>query len=152
MPLALVRTPRFSIEWGAPAMKRATSQTVATTSIDRSGRLVISKDIRRRAGLRPGVQLKILYRAGRVEIEPAPTPVRLARRGPVTVAEEPLQPLASGTSSGRGRRAMRPAGGALTWQLLRSTPVCCLRRSSPGTTMTSEPALPFDHALPEGCA
>lgn len=57
------------------------------TSIDAAGRLVIPKEIRREAGLRPGVPLDIRWEGGRIEIEPAPLPVKLVRRGRLLVAE-----------------------------------------------------------------
>lgn len=50
-------------------------------TIDAAGRLVIPKEIRRQAGLKPGAALEIRLREGRVEIEPAPVPVKLVRRG-----------------------------------------------------------------------
>ena len=57
------------------------------TTIDRAGRLVIPKDVRREAGLRPGVPLEVRCRDGRIEIEAAPVPVALVRRGRLLVAE-----------------------------------------------------------------
>ena len=57
------------------------------TSIDAAGRLVIPKEIRREAGLRPGTPLEIRWEGGRIEIEPAPLPVKLVRRGRLLVAE-----------------------------------------------------------------
>jgi AbrB family looped-hinge helix DNA binding protein len=56
------------------------------TTIDRAGRLVIPKEIRRQAGLRPGMPLEVRWRAGRIEIEPAATPVTLVRKGRLLVA------------------------------------------------------------------
>ena len=56
------------------------------TTIDRAGRLVIPKEIRREAKLEPGVVLEIKWREGRIEIEPAPAAVRLRRRGRLLVA------------------------------------------------------------------
>ncbi len=46
-------------------------------SIDTSGRLVIPKIIRERAGLRPGMSLEITYRQGVIEIAPEPRKVRI---------------------------------------------------------------------------
>ncbi len=57
------------------------------TAIDRAGRLVIPKDIRREAGLQPGVPLEVRCHEGRIEIEPAALPVRLVRKGRLLVAE-----------------------------------------------------------------
>lgn len=56
------------------------------TTIDMAGRLVIPKEIRRQAGLRPGMPLEVRWRAGRIEIEPAATPVTLVRKGRLLVA------------------------------------------------------------------
>jgi len=56
------------------------------TTIDRAGRLVIPKEIRREARLAPGAALEVRWRDGRIEIEPAPVPVRLQRRGRLLVA------------------------------------------------------------------
>jgi AbrB family looped-hinge helix DNA binding protein len=56
------------------------------TTMDAAGRLVIPKDIRRQAGLRPGMPLEVRWVDGRIEIEPSPTPVRLERRGRLLVA------------------------------------------------------------------
>jgi AbrB family looped-hinge helix DNA binding protein len=62
------------------------------TSIDGAGRLVIPKEIRREAGLRPGIPLEIRWEDGRIEIEPSPLPVRLVRRGRLLVAEPQSDP------------------------------------------------------------
>ena len=56
------------------------------TTIDSAGRLVIPKSLRREAGLEAGVELEVRLRAGRIEIEPAPLPVRLVKKGRFTVA------------------------------------------------------------------
>jgi AbrB family looped-hinge helix DNA binding protein len=56
------------------------------TTMDRAGRLVIPKEIRREARLAPGVPLEVRWREGRIEIEPAPVAVRLQRRGRLLVA------------------------------------------------------------------
>ena len=56
------------------------------TTIDNAGRLVIPKEIRREARLAPGMPLDVRWRDGRIEIEPAPAPVRLQRRGHLLVA------------------------------------------------------------------
>jgi len=78
------------------------------TSIDAAGRLVIPKEIRREAGLRPGTPLEIRWEDGRIEIEPAPLPVRLVRRGRLLVAEPrtAVPPLESLTVE-RTRRSLR---------------------------------------------
>jgi AbrB family looped-hinge helix DNA binding protein len=56
------------------------------TTIDAAGRLVIPKSVRREAGLAAGVELEVRLRDGRIEIEPAPLPVRLVKRGRFLVA------------------------------------------------------------------
>ncbi len=56
------------------------------TTMDRAGRLVIPKEIRREAKLEPGAPLEVKWREGRIEIEPAPAAVRLERRGQLLVA------------------------------------------------------------------
>jgi AbrB family looped-hinge helix DNA binding protein len=56
------------------------------TTIDRAGRIVIPKEVRRQAGWAPGSQLEVEWRDGKVEIEPAALPVRLERRGHFVVA------------------------------------------------------------------
>ncbi len=56
------------------------------TTIDQAGRLVIPKEIRREAGLKPGMPLDIRLREGRIEIEAAPLSVRLVRKGRLLVA------------------------------------------------------------------
>jgi AbrB family looped-hinge helix DNA binding protein len=66
-----------------------------TSAIDSAGRIVIPKALRERLGLEPGRVVDIRERDGRIEIEPAPTPMTLVRRrgGPVAVPESPLPPL-----------------------------------------------------------
>jgi AbrB family looped-hinge helix DNA binding protein len=56
------------------------------STIDSAGRLVIPRDIRREAGLRPGMPLQVRWRNGCIEIEPEPLPVALERKGRLTVA------------------------------------------------------------------
>jgi len=65
------------------------------TTIDGAGRLVIPKETRRGAGLKPGMELDVRLRDGVIEIEPAPAPTRLVRRGHllVAVAEGEVEPL-----------------------------------------------------------
>jgi AbrB family looped-hinge helix DNA binding protein len=65
------------------------------TRVDSSGRVVIPKALRERLGLTGGRTVEIREREGRIEIEPAPTPMHLVntRRGPVAVPAEPLPPL-----------------------------------------------------------
>jgi AbrB family looped-hinge helix DNA binding protein len=56
------------------------------TTIDAAGRLVISKEIRDRVGLRRGMPVDVRSHDGHVEIEPAPTVVQLTRKGRFVVA------------------------------------------------------------------
>ena len=78
------------------------------TTMDAAGRLVIPGEIRREAGLKPGVALDVRWRDGRVEIEPAPVPVKLVRRGRIVVAvpEGKTGPLRAETVE-QPRRALR---------------------------------------------
>lgn len=65
------------------------------TTIDTAGRLVIPSAVRHQAGLQPGVPLEVRWRDGRIEIESAPLPVRLERRGRwlVAIPEDDVPPL-----------------------------------------------------------
>ena len=65
------------------------------TAIDSAGRVVIPKPLRDRLGLDRGRVVEIREREGRIEIEPAATPMSLARRagGRVAVPKDPLPPL-----------------------------------------------------------
>ena len=65
------------------------------TTIDAAGRIVVPKPIRQELGLTAGQELDITARDGRLEIEVAPTPMRLERRGTgvVAVPETQLPPL-----------------------------------------------------------
>lgn len=67
------------------------------TTIDAAGRLVIPKEIRRQAGLGPGIPVEIRFRNGQVEIEPVPLPVKLVCTGRlvVEVPETEVPPLTS---------------------------------------------------------
>jgi AbrB family looped-hinge helix DNA binding protein len=56
------------------------------SAIDSAGRLVIPKEIRREAGLRPGMPLRVRWRDGCIEIEPVPLAVASERRGRLMVA------------------------------------------------------------------
>lgn len=65
------------------------------SAIDSAGRVVIPKPLRERLGLERGRVVEIREREGRIEIEPASTPMSLVRRtgGRVAVPEETLPPL-----------------------------------------------------------
>ena len=66
-------------------------------AIDSAGRLVVPKEIRREAGIEAGMPLQIQCRDGRIEIEPAPLPVTLERKGRLLVAV-PVRQLFSARS------------------------------------------------------
>ena len=67
------------------------------TTIDEAGRIVVPKAMRQRLGLTGGQEVEISARDGRIEIEPATTPMRLVRRSG-TVVSVPEQELPSLTS------------------------------------------------------
>ena len=56
------------------------------TTIDSAGRIVVPKPLRLTLGLKPGQPLEIRAGDGRLEIEIAPTQVRLRKRGKGFVA------------------------------------------------------------------
>jgi AbrB family looped-hinge helix DNA binding protein len=68
-------------------------------TIDAAGRLVIPKEIRRQAGLRPGLALDVRWHDGRIEIEPEALPVTLVHEGRflVAVPETEIEPLTAET-------------------------------------------------------
>lgn len=63
--------------------------------MDAAGRIVIPKPLRDSVGLAAGVELEVHEREGRIVIEPAPTPMKLAksRHGLVAVPSVELPPL-----------------------------------------------------------
>ena len=65
------------------------------TTIDRAGRVVIPKEIRQAAGLRPGDSIDVLYQEGEVAIRPTGVEMRLEKRGRFTVIvpETAIEPL-----------------------------------------------------------
>jgi AbrB family looped-hinge helix DNA binding protein len=64
------------------------------STIDEAGRIVIPRDVRRAAGLEPGMPLDVRVDGGAVIIKPAPTPVSFERRGRFVVAQ-PARPVAA---------------------------------------------------------
>ena len=56
------------------------------STIDRAGRIVVPKETREAAGLRPGTEVQFRVQGGHVEIEPVPLTVTLQRRGSLVVA------------------------------------------------------------------
>jgi AbrB family looped-hinge helix DNA binding protein len=67
------------------------------TTIDSAGRLVIPKEIRRKANITPETPLEVEWRDGRIEIQPMPLSVRLKHKGRLLVAEsqDDVPPLTS---------------------------------------------------------
>lgn len=57
------------------------------TTIDAAGRLVIPRELRKKAGLEPGMALEVRVEDGVVLVEPAPTQVVFKRRGRFVVAQ-----------------------------------------------------------------
>ena len=62
--------------------------------MDRAGRLVIPREIRREAKLEPGMPLEVRWREGLIEIEPQPLAVTLETKGALLVAA-PVRPIAT---------------------------------------------------------
>ncbi len=67
----------------------------ALTTMDKSGRIVLPKEIREEARFQPGTDLRVTLRDGRVEIEPEPVEIKVVRKGLVSVAVpvKPVPPL-----------------------------------------------------------
>ena len=68
------------------------------TTIDSAGRIVIPKVLRDELGLSDGQEIEIVGRDGRLELDVPATPLKLERRGSITVAvpEKTLPPLTAG--------------------------------------------------------
>ena len=64
------------------------------TTIDSAGRVVIPKALRREAGLDGGGEGEVVYRDGRIEIEPATPEMRVLRQpGGATIAADAEMPI-----------------------------------------------------------
>jgi AbrB family looped-hinge helix DNA binding protein len=85
--------------------------TIAQTTIDSAGRLILPQEVRDEAGIVPGMDLRITVQGGRIEIEPAPREVRIVKKGPLRVAVPTQEgpPLTEATSE-RVRRELRERG------------------------------------------
>ena len=83
------------------------------TTMDAAGRLVIPRDVRREAGLKPGTALDVRWRNGVIEIEPEPIPVTVARKGRLVIAipRQRVEPLHADTVE-RTRRGLRRERGS----------------------------------------
>jgi AbrB family looped-hinge helix DNA binding protein len=55
-------------------------------TIDNAGRLVIPKEIRREAGLKPGLPLDVRWENGKIAITPGPLSVKMVRKGRLLIA------------------------------------------------------------------
>src|SRR5205823_12905375 len=96
------------------------------TTVDAVGRVVVPKALRQALGLEPGQPLEIRAGDGRLEIEIAPTPMRLRKRGKgvVAVPETKLPRLTAEQVRDALERARR-------WR--RATPASWLLPLRPGT-------------------
>lgn len=67
------------------------------TTIDQAGRIVVPKALRDALGFKPGQVLELRVGDGRLEIEVAPTAMRLERRGKglVAVTDVPVPNLSA---------------------------------------------------------
>lgn len=83
------------------------------TTIDSAGRLVVPKEVRQQAQLKPGMPLEIRFREGRIEIEPALLEVDLKRRGRLTVAvpRQQVTPMIAEMVDETRRRLRRERAG-----------------------------------------
>jgi AbrB family looped-hinge helix DNA binding protein len=79
------------------------------TTIDSAGRLVIPKEVREQAQIKPGMPLEVRLREGHIEIEPAPLDITIRRRGRLVVAvpHTAVPPLTSETVEETRRRLRR---------------------------------------------
>lgn len=83
------------------------------TTIDHAGRLVIPKEIRQAAGLKPGAPLDVKWENGSIAITPEPLPVKLERRGRflIAVSTKTIPPLTHETVE-KTRKSLRQSRGA----------------------------------------
>jgi AbrB family looped-hinge helix DNA binding protein len=81
--------------------------------MDSAGRLVIPKEVRQQAQIKPGTPLEVRLREGHIEIEPAPLDIAIRRRGRLLVAvpHEAVPPLKSETVEETRRRVRRERAG-----------------------------------------
>ncbi len=65
------------------------------TTLDSAGRIVVPKALRQALGLKAGQALDVRAGDGRLEIEIAPTPMKLSKRGKgvVAIPDKELPPL-----------------------------------------------------------
>lgn len=70
-------------------------------------------EIRRQAGIKPGMPLDVRALEGRIEIEPAPLKVKLERRGRLLVAvpQESVAPLTAEIVEETRRKLRHERGG-----------------------------------------
>ena len=62
----------------------------ATVRLDRSNRIVLSRDLRRAAGIPRGQKLKVSATPGRVVLEVEPNPGKVVRRGKIKMWTGPV--------------------------------------------------------------
>jgi AbrB family looped-hinge helix DNA binding protein len=84
------------------------------TTIDQAGRLVIPKDIRREAGIKPGMPLDVRWENGAIANTPVPLPVNLERKGRLLVAvpTKDTPPLSADTVERTRKRLRRERSAA----------------------------------------
>ena len=82
------------------------------TTIDKAGRVLIPKKVRELAALASGTSVEARYEDGCIILEPAPSPVRLERRGRffIAVPERDTPPLTHDTVEATRRRIRRDRG------------------------------------------
>jgi AbrB family looped-hinge helix DNA binding protein len=82
-------------------------------TMDSAGRLVIPKELRQQAQLKPGMPLQVRLRDGHIEIEPAPLEITIVRRGRLAIAvpQNPVPPLTSETVEETRRPIRRERAG-----------------------------------------